>query len=179
MKEAILLTSFTTWKPEQPSNSSDDLMDEVIARYPYRDALHIRRKLPVDFQLASRRAIAAIRAVRPGAVVCCGMGERRTSLDVESRAVNGDRILYTPVNLEALTAGLAMTGISHDAGRFVCNQLYYDVLNHLQLNGPGHPCIFVHVPVLTPDNRGAIAADFLMLLDRVRSLIQHPANAVA
>ncbi|MGF1495393.1 MAG: peptidase C15 [Elainellaceae cyanobacterium] len=179
MNDPILLTSFTTWKPEQTSNSSDDLMDDVIARYPYRDSLCIQRKLPVDFQFAPRQAIAAIRNRQPGAILCCGMGERYTSLNVESTAVNGDRVLHTSVDLSALTAGLTITEISHDAGRFVCNQLYYDVLNYLQLNGIDSPCIFVHVPVLTPVNQEAIATDFLILLDRMRSLIRRPANAVA
>lgn len=97
------------------------------------------------------------------------MAESRTQLTVESRAVVRNHVLHTTINLENLIAGLSITEISQDAGRFVCNSLYYAMLNHLQQHDPDKRCLFVHVPVLTPNNREAIVADFRSILKRVTS----------
>ena len=47
-----LLTSFDTWQTHQQSNSSDDLLAEIIKRGAFPKNIHCIRKLPVDFQLA-------------------------------------------------------------------------------------------------------------------------------
>jgi len=160
----LLLTSFTTWLPHQKSNSSDDLLAELLQRNGSID-LHTLRQLPVDFVLAAQQTIAHIQILQPQVVVCCGMAESRSKLTVESQAVQNDCILKTRFNLPELVAELPMTEISYDAGRFVCNAAYFAVLKYLQ----GSPCLglFVHVPMLTEGNRGAIATDFETLLQRV------------
>ncbi|NJL21098.1 MAG: peptidase C15 [Leptolyngbyaceae cyanobacterium SM1_3_5] len=160
----LLLTSFTTWLPHQKSNSSDDLLTDFLQRNGSID-LHTLRQLPVDFVLAPQQTIAHIQKLQPQAVVCCGMAESRSKLTVESQAVQGDRILKTRFKLPELVAELSMTEMSHDAGRFVCNATYFAVLEHLQ----DSPCLglFVHVPILTEENRGAIVSDFEILLKRL------------
>lgn len=161
---SLLLTSFTTWLPHQSSNSSDDLLAELLQRNCSID-LHTLRQLPVDFGLAPQQTIAQIQTLKPQAVVCCGMAESRSKLSVESQAVQGGQILKTRFSLPELVAGLSMTEISHDAGRFVCNATYFAVLEHLQNSS----CLglFVHVPILTEANRAAIVADFEILLQRL------------
>ncbi|MBE9129484.1 MULTISPECIES: peptidase C15 [unclassified Coleofasciculus] len=78
--------------------------------------------------------------------------------------------LKTPVNLEELLVDLIQTEISHNAGQFVCEGLYYEVLNYLREHHPHIPCIFLHVPVLTPDNSLNIVADFRAIICRLASL---------
>lgn len=160
----VLLTSFTTWLPHQKSNSSDDLLAELLQRNCSVD-LHLLRQLPVDFVLAPQQTIAHIQKLQPQVVLCCGMAESRSKLTVESQAVQGDQVLKTRFNLPKLVAELPMTEISHDAGRFVCNATYFAVLEHLR-NLP-YLGLFVHVPMLTKENRGAIVADFETLLQRL------------
>lgn len=167
----LLLTSFRTWKSEQSSNASDDLLIDVSHRYPHRGYLRLLRQIPVDFQLAPQQVIQAIQAHAPHAVICCGMGETRTMLCVEDRATDGDRVRYTGVNVNRLISGLPVTRVSQDAGQFVCNRLYFDVLDHLQSRGADCPCIFVHVPVLTAENQDAIAADFHSIILRMKLLV--------
>lgn len=76
-------------------------------------------------------------------------------------------LLNTSVDLKKLVAGLAVTEISDDAGKFVCEGLYYEVLKYLG-NGKGNICcIFVHVPVLTPENLPSIVADFQVIIQRI------------
>lgn len=166
MDKTILLTSFTTWEPHQKTNSSDDLLIEIL-NANLSPSLLFLRQLPVDFELAPQKAIAHIEQHQPDIVVCCGMAERRSKLSVESRAIVEEQILQTTVNLDALIAELTITEISHDAGRFVCNTLYYAILKYLQEQNRQIPCLFVHVPILTPENLVPVVQDFQLILQRI------------
>ena len=166
MTDKILLTSFDTWLPHQKSNSSDDLLAKIsqIQSLPY--FLTFLQKLPVDFQEASNLAIAKINQLQPDTIICCGMAESRQKLTVESCACSNNDILKTAVNLEPLVADLAAE-ISHEAGKFVCEALYYAVLKHLADAQMTAKCIFVHVPILTPDNTDKIVGDFVSIVNRL------------
>lgn len=167
MTAPILLTSFDTWLPHQKSNSSDDLLAKIspIKSLPY--SLTFLRKLPVDFQKAPILAIAQINQLRPDTIICCGMAESRQKLTVESCACCDTDMLKTAVNLERLVADLAATEISHEAGKFVCEALYYAVLKHICDSQIAAKCIFVHVPILTNENTDKIVADFLLVMRRL------------
>ncbi|MEG4113054.1 MULTISPECIES: pyroglutamyl-peptidase I family protein [unclassified Microcoleus] len=167
MTAKILLTSFDTWLPHQESNSSDDLLAKISQIKSLPDSLTFLRKLPVDFQLAPNLAIAQINQLQPDTIICCGMAESRQKLTVESCACCESDIMKTTVNLEPLLADLAATEISHEAGKFVCEALYYAVLKHLADSLLSTKCIFVHVPILTEENADKIVADFLLILTRV------------
>lgn len=174
MMPKILLTSFQTWKPEQPSNASDDLLLAVMQRHPDAHWLHYLRQLPVDFDLAPQQVIHHLQVLQPQAVLCCGMAENRPFLSLEQQGTDRrdrNQIQKTWVNLTDLMQGLPATEISDDAGDFVCNYLYYRVLDHLHTQGTLIPCIFVHVPRLTDRNRFSTLTDFLILLQRVQALI--------
>jgi pyroglutamyl-peptidase len=165
----ILLTSFETWLPHQKSNSSDDLLMEVTKIDSLFHSLTFLRHLPVDVPQASDRAIAKINELQPDIIICCGMAESRPKLSVESNATYGDTTLKTPVNLDRVLDGSVGTRISHDAGKFVCEGLYYSVLNHLQKNEMKMQGLFVHVPVLTRNNAAEIMADFELIMQRLAS----------
>jgi pyroglutamyl-peptidase len=77
------------------------------------------------------------------------------------------RFIKTSVDLEKLVEGLSNTEISHDAGKFVCEGLYYEVLNYLRERNLNICCIFVHVPVLTPQNLPVIVTDFYLIIERI------------
>lgn len=168
MTSPILITTFSTWKAQHTSNSSDELLQLLIERNV--GTFHSLRKLPVDFELAPRQVLHSFNALLPRMVVCCGMAEERTRLSIESRAILDDQAVETRVNLEALTADLAITEISHDAGDFVCNTLYFRVLAHLHSRQQLHDSIFVHVPLLTAENREQLAADFTTILERLEEM---------
>lgn len=167
MTAKILLTSFDTWLPHQKSNSSDDLLAKISQIQSLPDSLTFLRKLPVDFQLAPNLAIAQINQIQPDTIICCGMAESRQKLTVESCACCESDILKTAVNLEPLVADLAATEISHEAGKFVCEALYYAVLKHICDAQIAAKCIFVHVPILTDKNLDNIVSDFLLILRRL------------
>jgi len=165
MRNSILLTSFTTWKSHQTSNASDDLIN--LISLGYSRSFYFLRKLPVDYKLAPRQVLDRFSELKPDILVCCGMAEERRKLNIESSAVLDKTTLATELDLESLTHNLPMTIISHDAGRFVCNTLYFETLKHLKTQQRKHHCLFVHVPVLDRYNVDTIKQDFLTILQRL------------
>ncbi|MBW4441471.1 MAG: peptidase C15 [Plectolyngbya sp. WJT66-NPBG17] len=161
----ILLTSFTTWMEHQRSNASDDLIQAILERDRFHSDCHLLRQLPVDFELAPKHTIAKINEIQPDITICCGMAELRQRLSLESNGKFQSEILRSRLDLQNLIESTSVTEISHDAGNFVCNYLYYRVLKHLDtLN---QQCVFIHVPILTATNEEVIVQDFLRILDRV------------
>lgn len=161
MKIKILLTSFQTWLPHQKSNSSDDLLIAIqkLDYSRYVDLLFLRN-LPVDTELASQQVITEIARLNPDLIICCGMAEKRDKLTIESNASCEDECLHTSIDLIELTKKLMVTEISHDAGKFVCEGLYYRVLKHIQSQSLDCHSIFVHVPLLENSHLGLILRDF-------------------
>jgi len=166
----ILLTSFQTWLPHQKSNSSDDLLAEVAKLESFSHSLTFLRHLPVDISQASERAITKINELQPDIIICCGMAESRRQLSVESNASQGDTVLHNPVDFERLLDSSIGTTISHNAGKFVCEGLYYSVLNHLQKNDLKKHGLFIHVPVLTRNNMAEVLTDVELIMHRLTSL---------
>lgn len=173
MRKRILLTSFDIWLTEQQSNSSDDLLLEVIKVNSLAHDLKFLRRLPVDADLASSQVRQKIIQLQPNYIICCGMAASRTKLSLERVASSGESILQTTVNLEKILEGTKAVEISHDCGKFVCESLYYWVLHYLCQNQLATPCIFVHVPVLNPENLPVILADFLLIIHNLALLPSH------
>ncbi|NEP84630.1 MAG: peptidase C15 [Okeania sp. SIO3B3] len=164
MKIKVLLTSFDIWKPHHKSNSSDDLVGLIFVQKLTNYSLNFLRKLPVDAQLATKIVINKIEEIQPDLIVCCGMAEKREFLTIESQASCGEVVMRTSIDLAELVVGLDVTKISNDAGKFVCEGLYYSVLKYLDMSCFQSKCIFVHVPILTKDNRDKIVGDFRRIL---------------
>ena len=164
MNRKILFTSFTTWLPHQKSNSSDDLLQEILN---LRDRDSFLRQLPVDIELASNLAIARIAELEPDIIICCGMAESRNQLTVEAKASDREIVLNTQVNLPQLIAGIDSVEISYDAGKFVCEGLYYSILKYLQSSQLSSHCIFVHIPILNPENFTDVKSSFLTIVQRL------------
>ena len=175
MTKRFLLTSFATWLPHQQSNSSDDLLIELFRLDCISHDLNLLRLLPVDIELARNRVLEKIAQLQPDKIICCGMAESRQSLTVESQAnricIDGEEnILPTQVDLEQLILETSAVKVSHDCGKFVCEGLYYSVLDYLGQNHPYIDCIFVHVPILTEKNLPIIMAYFLLIVDKMALL---------
>ena len=166
MNKKILLTSFQTWLPHQVSNAADDLLIPIQESSFSAGDLIFLRQLPVQVSQASQQVIAMIEQLQPDGVICCGMAESRQQLTLESNATWQER-LYTSVNLEELVAKLAHTQISHNAGKFVCEGLYYHVLTYLKEFRPQSQGLFVHVPLLHGNNFSNVLADFRKLLTEI------------
>lgn len=170
MKKRFLLTSFDIWLSEQVSNSSNDLLLEVAKLDSLSHDFTFLHQLPVDVQLASAGVIAKINELQPDYIICCGMAAKRTQLSVELCASYQESILYTDIDLEQLVAGTKAIEISYDCGKFVCEGLYYSVLDYLRQFQLTTRCIFVHVPVLHSENLLSILEDFLLIINKLALL---------
>ncbi|BAY39030.1 hypothetical protein NIES2111_33800 [Nostoc sp. NIES-2111] len=170
MKKRILLTSFATWLEDQKSNSSDDLLFEVSKLDSLPDDLQFLRLLPVDIGLASAKVMAKIEEYQPDYIVCCGMAASRQKLSVEIGASCGETFLQTSIDLKKILTGARATDISDDCGKFVCEGLYYSVLDYLGQKQLSSQCIFIHVPVLNQDNLIEILQDFVLIINNLALL---------
>ena len=135
----------------------------------------VRRELPVIFGTAGERCCALIDALRPDAVLMLGQAAGREAVTPELAARNyrfaripdnagrspmgepvlrgGEDALFATLPAarmaEAVRAADLPAALSCSAGYYVCNDLYYTVLQHLR--GPAFAerpisAVFVHVP---------------------------------
>ena len=169
MTKKILLTSFTTWLPHQKTNSADDILEKISQINYTFAALNFLRQLPVNIQLASDIVMKKAQVLEPNLIICCGMAERRLHLSIESNATCDGKILQTNIDLEKLVKENDRVKISHDAGKFVCEGLYYSVLKWINRHQLPVNCIFVHVPILTEQNFNLVLNDFEFILQRLGS----------
>lgn len=168
----ILITSFRPWRVHQRSNSSDDLVAELheSGRLP-ADAVWLRQ-VPVSFALAPVRVINEIGRLRPRVVICCGMAEKRPYLSIERQAIEYSfkeplQTLQTSVNVLALRVGTLLSEVSDDAGRYVCNHLYYSVLKFIDEASWETVGVFIHIPILSRENKGLILNDFIHIVSKL------------
>ena len=192
MQKKILLTSFDIWLSQQESNSSDDLLLGLAKMASLSHDLNFLHRLPVDVQLASSLVIAKINELQPDYIICCGMAASRSQLSVEVLASSTstlpveftnsadilpqesrnspENMLQTSVDVEKLLVGTAAVEISYDCGKFVCEGLYYSVLDYLHQSQLSIKCIFVHVPIFNPENLPKIIADFIVIINNLALL---------
>lgn len=162
----ILLTAFAPWLAYHRVNASDELLAALAALPDCPETWHFLPSLPVYVEQAYDRILEVAQALRVNYIICCGMAESRRSLSLEARATLGDRSLQTPLDLDQLQSGLTMTQISQDAGQFVCNGLYYGLLETFR--DPQDPkVLFIHVPPINTDNLPDLLADLVNILERL------------
>ena len=77
----------------------------MIAQNWLPSNVHLLRRLPINWQLASVRATAAIDQLQPDVIICCGMAESQPFLTVESQGKSQAESLSTGIDLTALLAG--------------------------------------------------------------------------
>ncbi len=170
MAAPLLLTTFAPWKAHQPTNASDDLVDCLIRQKKLPGNAVIMRHIPVSFDLAPCRVMAKMVELQPQIVVCCGMAETRTHLELELNGKSSDRVLRTGLALHRLSADTLLTRISHCAGDYVCNHLYYHLLEAIERHRWGTQALFIHIPKLTPANEPLLVHDLSLILHRLTAV---------
>ena len=168
----VLLTGFEPFDQDtlNPSWEAVRLLDETLIN---EDVRIIARQLPCVFSQAPAHLHALIERFTPHMVLAVGLGPGRSDIALERVAINlidaripdnqGEQPIDVPVAAEgptayfstlpikAMVAALRAAGIpatvSHTAGTFVCNQVFYS-LQHT-LAGSTVRSGFMHVPLLT------------------------------
>ena len=152
-------------------NPSQRLVEALAADPPEGVELETA-VLPVAYARAADELRAALRSANPDRVVCFGQADGRTGISVERFAHNLDDrtkidnegassgteidpagpVAYRsslPVDelVEKLRAAGIPAAVSHDAGGFLCNHVFYALMRELE-HHPGAAGGFVHVPLL-------------------------------
>lgn len=130
--------------------------------------------LPVSYARAAAELRRAVRGAEPDVVICFGQADGRTGISIERFAHNLDEATTTdneaapgsgaaidavgPVAypstlpVDAIVAALRAEGIpaapSRDAGGFLCNHVFYVLMQLLEEERPQAIGGFVHVPLL-------------------------------
>jgi pyroglutamyl-peptidase len=136
----------------------------------------VARLLPCAYDSSVTTLIREIEAIRPQALLMTGQAARRSAVCIERFAHNLDdaaapdndgdlrRALRisraapewleatAPVRtiVQAIREAEIPARASRDAGRFVCNHLYFGALQYLSGQGSPIPAVFVHLPA-TPE----------------------------
>lgn len=129
-------------------------------------------ELPCEFAASLPALRRAIEEHRPELVVCVGQAGGRTEVTPERVAINlvdaripdnagaqpvdvpvvedGPAAYFTTLPVKACVAAIRAAGVpasvSHTAGTYVCNQVFYGLMHLLATDFPGVRGGFVHVP---------------------------------
>ncbi|XOK63073.1 pyroglutamyl-peptidase I [Paenibacillus elgii] len=133
------------------------------------------REIPTVFDKSIERLLAAVSEIKPKLVICVGQAGGRPDITIERIAINindariadndGQQPIDTPVipggpaaywstlPIKAMVKEMNDRGIpasvSHTAGTFVCNHLFYGLMHHLATTG--NAVVrggFIHIPFL-------------------------------
>ncbi|MEV6829007.1 pyroglutamyl-peptidase I [Amycolatopsis sp. NPDC051102] len=163
----VLMTGFAPFGGE-PVNPSWQAVSLVSA---HRDDV-VAVELPCEFAASLPALRRALDEHRPSLVVCAGQAGGRSEVTPERVAINlvdaripdnagaqpidvpvvpdGPAAYFTTLPVKACVAAIRAAGVpasvSHTAGTYVCNQVFYGLMHLLATEFPGVRGGFVHVP---------------------------------
>jgi pyroglutamyl-peptidase len=168
----LLLTGF------EPFGGSDINPSEQVVKTLIDKKIHgvelITKILPVDREAGPENLIQAVKESDPEVVICLGEARGRMAINIERVAVNlmdyrikdnaGNLIQDQPIIpggppayfctlsvreiMEAVQKAGVPAQLSLSAGAFLCNQVIYTLLHHLDTNKIDIPAGFIHLPSL-------------------------------
>jgi pyroglutamyl-peptidase len=171
MKDRILVTGFEPFGGDR-LNPSREVARALHGRCVAGHAI-VGRCLPCAFGAAMPALQSLIDDMRPGIVIALGLAGSRGAVSIERVAINlidariADNAGAQPIDLpviagapaayfgslpvKAIHAGLREAGIasevSHSAGTFVCNQVFFALMHRLRA-WPQAKGGFIHLPPL-------------------------------
>lgn len=175
----VLLTCFEPFGGEA-ENASEAAVAALAAGWTHDDVRLVTARLPVVFARVRDEVARLVEAHHPDAVVVTGEAGGRTVVTPETTARNlddaripdnageqprarvidpaGPATAATRMDVPALLAACARAGVparaSDDAGTFVCNHAFHQVLALTDV-----PAGFVHVPAIRTRGTAAVGAE--------------------
>ncbi len=169
----VLVTGFGPF-PGVPDNASGSMMTVLAASAAAPGIQHATAIVPVTWAEARTVVREAVARVKPDAILHFGVSKRLTGFEIETRAINisgpkedhagvvrpgkplqrsGDAFLQATLPPLPLLRALRQSGLpaqlSKDAGRYLCNALFYWSLSDAGASGP--LVSFVHMPAFDPE----------------------------
>jgi len=203
----VLLTGFGPF-PGAPVNPTAALVRRLARnrRAAGADVRRIAHVFATRYDAVDRELPALIARHRPDAVVMFGLAARRRHVSIETLARNRRSLRFPDAGGRVATRAAIDAGggalrrgrapmrkllaaargarvdarLSRDAGRYVCNYVYWRALAAAEQHGGPRIAVFVHVPALRRDGprRGAARRGYA-LADLVRAGEAIVAAAVA
>jgi pyroglutamyl-peptidase len=168
----ILVTGFNPFggEPVNPALEAVKLLDgKVITGYEV-----ITKEIPTVFGKAIASLKEAIEEVHPDMVICVGQAGGRSTITPERVAINmddaripdneknqpidaeivpgGPAAYFTKLPVKAMVQKMNENGIpasvSNTAGTFVCNHIFYGLMNYLESSARDIRGGFIHIPFI-------------------------------
>lgn len=189
----ILMTGFAPFGGESV-NPSWQAVSLVAARRDDVAAV----ELPCEFASSLPVLRRALAEHRPSLVVCAGQAGGRAEVTPERVAINlidaripdnagaqpvdvpvvpdGPAAYFTTLPVKACVAAIRAAGVpasvSHTAGTYVCNQVFYGLMHLLATEFPGVRGGFVHVPFSPEQVAAAGKAEPSLSVDRIARALE-------
>ena len=158
----------------------------------------IAEVLPTAFEASEERIRQLIRDEAPDAVLCLGVAQKRDAINIERVAYNWDEATIpdneglqlsgqkivadgaetysSTLPVERMIAALQSANLpavfSDDAGRYVCNHVFYASRHEIATRGLQIPYGFVHVPGLAGTSEEVPGWEIERLLDAVQACVK-------
>ena len=165
MKNNILITGFEPFNNDIINSSW-----EVIKRLP--DSINgykiNKLLLPVKFEESSKIVIEKANKLKVKYIICVGQAKGRKYITPEMKAINlksdnytskkecnyilstGPKYYYSSIDVNKIYNSINNAGIkcniSNDAGTYVCNDLFFNLLHYY--NNTNIKVSFIHIPIL-------------------------------
>ena len=168
----ILVTGFNPFggEPVNPALEAVKLLDgKVITGYEV-----ITKEIPTVFGKAIASLKEAIEEIHPDMVICVGQAGGRSTITPERVAINmddaripdneknqpidaeivpgGPAAYFTKLPVKAMVQKMNENGIpasvSNTAGTFVCNHIFYGLMNYLESSAREIRGGFIHIPFI-------------------------------
>ena len=141
----LLLTAFEAFNG-RPTNIAQLAVSYVTLN---NSQIEVNKKyLPVALFSSFQYINSYIEKEKPDVIILCGeaIDRKKISLEIKAKNFINKKIIYSIFpSIEALShlfTHFIQAEISLDAGEYICNALYYQVMYY----HPQIPCIFVHFP---------------------------------
>jgi pyroglutamyl-peptidase len=183
----ILLSGFDPFA-DLAINSSQAIVEEIERRSKHGKAVQLTTEiLPTVYGAAEERMRSLIREIRPDVILCLGVADSRSEINLERTALNcdheatpdnagevrlGQQIADGPSSyrstlpLEEMHSALEKGGIpvifSDTAGTYVCNHVFYSALHEVERLDLDAKCGFIHVPVMDDKQRRGLPLEMMV-----------------
>jgi pyroglutamyl-peptidase len=168
----VLLTGFEPFGGESINPSWEAL--KLLQLQHIDGAEVMTRQIPTVFHHSIQALKQAVEETNPSIVICVGQAGGRSDISVERVAINvndaripdndGNQPIDTPIAengpvaywstlpikaiVENMKRDLVPASVSHTAGTFVCNHLFYGLAHLIATERPGMRGGFIHIPYL-------------------------------
>lgn len=172
MKKKVLVTGFDPFGDDHVNPALETV--KQLNGKTIEDVMIVAQEVPTVFHESINVVIEAIKRQQPDVVICVGQAGGRTQITPERVAINvddaripdnqqkqpideridpdGPAAYWSTLPIKRIVQHMRKAGIpsavSNTAGTFVCNHLFYGVMNYLEKHASHIRGGFIHIPYI-------------------------------